>query len=57
MFACANASLATTLFDAAIAFYKALKVYPSPGDLINIYDQTVSKVRPPLSGIAPSGSC
>lgn len=32
-----------TLFDAALAFYKALKVYPSPGDLIGIYDQTVSK--------------
>ncbi|KXX83317.1 Mitochondrial import receptor subunit tom20 [Madurella mycetomatis] len=29
--------------DAAIAFYKALKVYPTPGDLINIYDKTVSK--------------
>lgn len=32
-----------TTFDAALAFYKALKVYPSPGDLIGIYDQTVSK--------------
>ncbi|CAI4216908.1 unnamed protein product [Parascedosporium putredinis] len=32
-----------TLFEAALAFYKALKVYPSPGDLIGIYDQTVSK--------------
>ncbi|KAL2127070.1 hypothetical protein VTI74DRAFT_11381 [Chaetomium olivicolor] len=29
--------------DAALAFYKALKVYPTPGDLINIYDKTVSK--------------
>ncbi|KAL2107422.1 hypothetical protein VUR80DRAFT_5265 [Thermomyces stellatus] len=32
-----------TLFESALAFYKALKVYPSPGDLIGIYDQTVSK--------------
>ncbi|PKS08795.1 hypothetical protein jhhlp_003404 [Lomentospora prolificans] len=32
-----------TLFEAALSFYKALKVYPSPGDLIGIYDQTVSK--------------
>lgn len=31
--------------EAALAFYKALKVYPTPGDLINIYDKTVSKVR------------
>ncbi|KAK4110002.1 protein import receptor MAS20 [Canariomyces notabilis] len=30
-------------FEAAIAFYKALKVYPTPGDLINIYDKTVPK--------------
>jgi len=30
--------------DAALAFYKALKVYPQPGDLIGIYDKTVSKV-------------
>ncbi|KAL2263193.1 hypothetical protein VTK26DRAFT_7848 [Humicola hyalothermophila] len=30
-------------FDAALAFYKALKVYPTPGDLINIYDKTVPK--------------
>lgn len=30
--------------EAALAFYKALKVYPTPGDLINIYDKTVSKV-------------
>lgn len=31
------------LIDAALAFYKALKVYPTPADLINIYDKTVSK--------------
>ncbi|KAK3391036.1 mitochondrial outer membrane translocase complex, subunit Tom20 domain-containing protein [Podospora didyma] len=29
--------------DAALAFYKALKVYPTPGDLISIYDNTVAK--------------
>ncbi|AEO55102.1 hypothetical protein MYCTH_2298552 [Thermothelomyces thermophilus ATCC 42464] len=29
--------------ESALAFYKALKVYPTPGDLINIYDKTVSK--------------
>jgi import receptor subunit TOM20 len=34
-----------TAFEAALAFYKALKVYPTPGDLINIYDKTVPKVR------------
>ncbi|KAF8417068.1 mitochondrial import receptor subunit [Tirmania nivea] len=29
--------------DAALAFYKALKVYPQPGELISIYDKTVPK--------------
>ncbi|KAI1435677.1 mitochondrial import receptor subunit tom-20 [Xylaria sp. CBS 124048] len=29
--------------DAALAFFKALKVYPTPRDLINIYDKTVDK--------------
>ena len=29
--------------EAALCFYKALKVYPQPGDLINIYDKTVPK--------------
>ncbi|EEP79870.1 mitochondrial import receptor subunit tom-20 [Uncinocarpus reesii 1704] len=29
--------------DAALAFYKALKVYPQPKDLIAIYDRTVPK--------------
>ncbi|KAI1197919.1 mitochondrial import receptor subunit tom-20 [Nemania serpens] len=29
--------------DAAFAFYKALKVYPTPRDLISIYDKTVDK--------------
>jgi mitochondrial import receptor subunit TOM20 len=31
--------------DAALCFYKALKVYPQPRELINIYDKTVPKVR------------
>jgi len=29
--------------DAAMCFYKALKVYPQPRELINIYDKTVPK--------------
>ncbi|KAF4587433.1 putative mitochondrial import receptor subunit TOM20 [Ophiocordyceps camponoti-floridani] len=29
--------------EAALAFYKGLKVYPSPGELIRIYDNTVPK--------------
>ena len=29
--------------DAATCFYKALKVYPQPKDLISIYDKTVPK--------------
>lgn len=29
--------------EAALAFYKALKVYPQPKDLIAIYDKTVPK--------------
>jgi len=29
--------------NAALAFYKALKVYPQPKDLISIYDKTVPK--------------
>lgn len=35
--------------EAALCFYKALKVYPAPGDLIAIYDKTVPKVAPPKS--------
>ena len=30
--------------DAALCFYKALKVYPQPRELIGIYDKTVPKV-------------
>ncbi|RAL65628.1 hypothetical protein DID88_005300 [Monilinia fructigena] len=29
--------------EAALCFYKALKVYPQPNDLISIYDKTVPK--------------
>jgi import receptor subunit TOM20 len=29
--------------ESALAFYKALKVYPTPNDLISIYDKTVDK--------------
>ncbi|KAH6895406.1 mitochondrial outer membrane translocase complex, subunit Tom20 domain-containing protein [Thelonectria olida] len=29
--------------ESALAFYKGLKVYPAPGDLIRIYDSTVPK--------------
>lgn len=39
----ALASDPTRIIDAALAFYKGLKVYPTPGDLINIYDKTVPK--------------
>lgn len=30
--------------DAALCFYRALKVYPQPTELISIYDKTVPKV-------------
>ncbi|GLI78960.1 mitochondrial import receptor subunit tom20 [Penicillium ochrochloron] len=33
----------TDNIEAALAFYKALKVYPQPKDLISIYDKTVPK--------------
>ncbi|KAK8051410.1 hypothetical protein PG997_007786 [Apiospora hydei] len=29
--------------ESALSFYQALKVYPTPGDLISIYDKTVDK--------------
>lgn len=37
------ATTGTDNIEAAIAFYKALKVYPQPRDLIAIYDKTVPK--------------
>lgn len=33
----------TKQIEAALCFYKALKVYPNPRDLIHIYDKTVPK--------------
>ncbi|KAF5123773.1 Mitochondrial import receptor subunit tom20 [Metarhizium brunneum] len=33
----------TKAVESALAFYKGLKVYPAPGDLIKIYDSTVPK--------------
>ncbi|KAH7017566.1 mitochondrial outer membrane translocase complex, subunit Tom20 domain-containing protein [Ilyonectria destructans] len=33
----------TKALESALAFYKGLKVYPAPGDLIRIYDSTVPK--------------
>ncbi|KAJ4131868.1 mitochondrial import receptor subunit tom20 [Fusarium equiseti] len=36
----------TKTLESALAFYKGLKVYPAPGDLIRIYDSTVPKARP-----------
>jgi hypothetical protein len=38
-------STASKAVESALAFYKGLKVYPAPGDLIKIYDSTVPKVR------------
>ncbi|KAI0009511.1 mitochondrial import receptor subunit tom-20 [Xylariaceae sp. FL0662B] len=37
------ASDPTKTMEAAINFYKGLKVYPNPGDLISIYDKAVDK--------------
>lgn len=34
---------ASRSMESALHFYRALKVYPSPSDLIRIYDQTISK--------------
>lgn len=31
--------------ETALCFYRALKVYPNPRELISIYDKTVPKVR------------
>jgi import receptor subunit TOM20 len=38
----AKHSTGTDNVEAALCFYKALKVYPTPSDLISIYDKTVS---------------
>jgi import receptor subunit TOM20 len=31
--------------EAALCFFRALKVYPQPDELVNIYDKTVPKVQ------------
>lgn len=36
--------------EAALAFYRALKVYPQPRELIGIYDKTVPKVCCVMAG-------
>ena len=35
--------LGSDQIEAALCFYKALKVYPQPRELISIYDKTVPK--------------
>ena len=39
----ADMILGSKRIDAALCFYKALKVYPQPKDLVQIYDKTVPK--------------
>lgn len=46
--------IASRTLEAALAFYKGLKVYPTPGDLINIYDKTVPKVSYHPLGRSPA---
>ena len=41
----ANSLAGADNVEAALCFYRALKVYPNPRELINIYDKTVPKVR------------
>lgn len=43
----ANMPSGADSIEAALCFYRALKVYPNPRELINIYDKTVPKVRSP----------
>lgn len=38
-----NIAIESNQIEAALCFYKALKVYPQPADLISIYDKTVPK--------------
>ena len=42
--------------DAALCFYRALKVYPNPRELISIYDKTVPKVRASMSCLFKTSS-
>lgn len=39
-----NDNLGAPPVEAALCFYKALKVYPQPRDLIPIYDKSIPKV-------------
>lgn len=39
----ADGLIGSSQLDAALCFYRALKVYPQPKDLISIYDKTVPK--------------
>ncbi|KAJ4332838.1 mitochondrial import receptor subunit tom20 [Ascochyta clinopodiicola] len=39
----ADTPLGADNVEAALCFYRALKVYPNPRELINIYDKTVPK--------------
>jgi hypothetical protein len=41
----ANVLPASKMIDAALCFFRALKVYPQQEDLINIYDKAVPKVK------------
>lgn len=41
---CTNSVPASKFMDAALCFFRALKVYPQQEDLISIYDKTVPKV-------------
>jgi len=43
---------ALKMMDAALCFFRALKVYPQQEDLINIYDRAVPKVESSLRYIA-----
>jgi import receptor subunit TOM20 len=45
----ANCCVGADNVEAALCFYRALKVYPNPRELINIYDKTVPKVSVILS--------
>ena len=42
--------------EAALCFYRALKVYPQPRELIGIYDKTVPKVSPVMLWVVEGGA-
>lgn len=43
--------------EAALCFYRALKVYPQPGELVGIYDKTVPKVSVTACLLYEDGPC